>query len=78
MKTRKKSILALTKNNKRKSQCYYTQKSNSSGDNKNEIRYLCKMTHTIPFSDIIQMNNFKRKFYHLLKEKKVTIKSYKR
>lgn len=68
MKTRKKAMLALTKN-KRRSQCYYIQNSDFSRDNRIEIRYLCKMTHTIRFYDVIQMNSFKSNFYHLLNEK---------
>ena len=71
MKSRKKTILKLTKN-KRKNQCYYIQNSDFSKDNRTGMRYLCKMTYTIPFYDIIQMNTFKNKFYHLLNERQVT------
>ena len=75
MKNRKKTVFKLTKN-KRKSQHYYIQNSNFSRDNENKICLLYKTTYTIPFNDVLKMNSFKSKFYHLLNEKQVTEKSY--
>jgi len=74
MKNRKRIALTLAKN-KRKKQYYNIKNSNFSRDNRNEMFHLCKMTYTIPFYDIIQINSFKRNFYHLLNEKQAAEKS---